>query len=101
MRNTGNTTWTKSGAFTVTDTRLATYDAWGRASALCDPGWVISCTRPASLKETSVAPGESGTFEFPIRAPLTPGNYSESFSPIIDGRTVFSSGAMTFKLIVN
>ena len=100
MKNTGNTAWTKSGAFTITDTRLATHGPWGRSSAFCDPSWVISCTRPATLKENSVAPGESGTFEFPIRAPLTPGTYSESFSPISDGRTVLSGGVMTFRLVV-
>ncbi|MGB4768827.1 MAG: hypothetical protein WBP22_06275, partial [Candidatus Saccharimonas sp.] len=100
MKNTGNTTWTRSGGFGVTDTRLVTYGQWGRVSSFCDQSWIIPCTRPASLKETSVAPGESGTFEFPIRAPLSGGTYNEVFGLIVDGRTVFSSGAASFNFNV-
>ena len=98
MKNTGNTTWTRSGAPGVTDTRLVTYGPWGRTSALCDPSWVISCTRPAALKEASVAPGANGTFEFAIKAPTTPGTYNEAFGLVVDGRTVFSSGFMNFSI---
>jgi len=101
MKNTGNTTWTKSGAFGLTDTRLVTYGPWGKKSVVCDPGWIIDCTRPAELKESSVAPGQSGTFEFPIRAPLNPGKYSESFGLVVDGRTTFTSGVMTFNFNVS
>ncbi|MBP6037960.1 MAG: hypothetical protein KA604_01325 [Candidatus Saccharimonas sp.] len=100
MKNTGNMTWTKSGAFTVSDTRLSTYGPWGRTSAFCDSSWVINCNRPAALQEVSVAPGQMGTFEFAIRAPATPGSYSESFAPIVDGRTTFSAGDATFNFNV-
>ena len=100
MKNTGNMTWTNSGAFGVTDTRLATSAPWGRQSAFCDPTWIISCTRPATLKEASVAPGQYGTFEFAIKAPSQPGSYAESFAPIVDGRTVFSNGGMGIGLNV-
>ncbi len=100
LKNTGNVTWTKSGAFAVTDTRLATYGPWGRQSIFCSNNWLINCTRPAALNETSVAPGQTGTFEFPLRAPSQTGSYSEAFAPVIDGRTVFSSGAMGLNLTV-
>ena len=101
MKNNGNMTWTRSGAFGTTDTRLATYSPWGHQSPYCDNTWVINCTRPAALKEASVAPGEYGTFEFSIRAPNAVGTYMESFSPIVDGRTVFSSGAMGLGITVH
>lgn len=102
MKNTGNTTWTKSGGFMISDTRLATYGPWGRNSIFCNNNWLINCARPTALNEDSVAPGQVGTFNFVLRAPSQPGQYSESFAPIIDGRTVFSSGAaMTFNITVN
>jgi hypothetical protein len=100
MKNTGNMTWTKSGAFGTTDTRLATSGPWGRQSNFCDNSWVIRCSRPAALKENSVAPGQYGTFEFAIKAPTQPGLYMESFAPIVDGRTTFSSGSMGVGLTV-
>ncbi|QQS20171.1 hypothetical protein IPL85_01825 [Candidatus Saccharibacteria bacterium] len=100
FKNTGNTTWTKSGSFTITDTRLATYGPWGRQSIICNNSWLINCTRPAGLNETSVAPGENGSFEFPIKAPSQPGSYSESFAPVVDGRTVFNNGGMAINLTV-
>lgn len=93
MRNTGNITWTRSGS--PNDTRLATYDPWGRQSGFCTGAWIPtspSCTRPAMLSEASVAPGATGTFEFPISAPGAVGSYKEAFSPVVDGKTVFSSG---------
>ena len=91
MKNTGNQTWTQTGAFGTTDTRLSTFDSWGRTSAFCDNTWVINCTRPAALKEASVAPGQYGTFEFNLKAPTQPGTYMESFAPIVDGRTIFTN----------
>lgn len=100
MKNSGNITWTNNGAFGVTDTRLATFGPWGRQSAFCNDGWIINCTRPAALKEASVAPGEFGTFEFDVRAPNQAGIYTEVFSPIVDGRTVFSSGSVAITFTV-
>ena len=100
MKNTGNVTWTKSGGSGVSDTRLATYDAWGRNSVFCNSDWVINCTRPSALIETSIAPGETGTFEFPIKAPKKGGIYNESFGLVVDGRTTFTSGTVTFQFTV-
>ena len=101
MKNTSDITWTNSGGFTTTDVRLATSSPWGRQSLICDNTWVINCTRPAALKEASVAPGEYGTFEFSIKAPMTSGTYVEAFAPVVDGRTVFSSGGMGLKVVVH
>ena len=101
MRNTGNTTWTRSGGLGTTDTRLVTYGPWGRTSAFCPGTWVINCNRPAAVSEASVAPGQVGTFEFPITAPSQTGLYNETFSLVVDGRTTFSSGVMNFQFNVH
>ena len=101
MKNTGNTTWTKSGAFSITDTRLASYSNNGNSS-LCDSSWTIPCNRPASLKEDTVAPGAYGTFEFTVKAPSRPGTYVEIFAPIVDGRTEFTSNSkMAFSIVIS
>ena len=100
MKNTGNTTWTKNGAFSITDTRLASYSNGGN-SLFCNPSWALPCNRPAGLKEDTVAPGAYGTFEFTIKAPSKSGTYVEIFAPIIDGRTEFTnSSKMAFSIII-
>jgi hypothetical protein len=49
-------------------------------------GWAFT-TRPAVQAESSVAPGQLGTFTFQIRAPSTPGVYYINVRPVIDGVT--------------
>ena len=60
MRNTGASTWTRSGAFRLGSHNPADNTVWG----------------PARLELTSdVRPGEIGTFTFDIVAPAQPGTY--------------------------
>jgi hypothetical protein len=79
-KNTGNTTWTNSGPHPV---NLGTSNSLDRNSAFCDPSW-LSCNRPTTLQEASVAPGKVGTFEFWIKAPYAEDGtrYSEYFRPL-------------------
>jgi hypothetical protein len=56
-KNTGNVTW-KQG-----DVRLGTASQLNRTSQLYDSSW-LSNIRPATLVESSVAPGQTGHFEF-------------------------------------
>ncbi|MCA9334363.1 hypothetical protein KC963_04920, partial [Candidatus Saccharibacteria bacterium] len=65
FKNTGNVTWTNNGPNPI---KLGTSGPLERSSAFKDTSWP-SATRAATLKETSVAPGEIGTFEFWITAP--------------------------------
>jgi hypothetical protein len=49
-------------------------------------GW-LSPNRPATTSETTVAPGQVGTFAFMIRAPATPGTYRVPLRLVADGVT--------------
>lgn len=78
--NTGTATWRNSGPVRV---NLATNHPTGRNSAFCTPTW-RPCSRPATLQESSVAPGQTGHFEFQFRTPYTPGAYREHFKPVAE-----------------
>lgn len=82
-KNRGNTTWVNSGNNPV---RLATNNPQDRASDFYDASWV-GFNRPTNLLESSVAPGETGTFQFWIRAPsrLNATTLYESFRPVVEG----------------
>ena len=81
-RNTGTATWTRDGGNPV---HLGTSHDQDRLSAFAVTGSWLVANRPAALKEASVAPGGTGTFEFPIRAPAQPGQYNEYFQPVAEG----------------
>jgi hypothetical protein len=78
--NTGGATWMKGGP---NPTHLAASNPTSRNSGLCNNTW-IACNRPAGLTEDSVAPGETGHFEFTFTAPTTPGLHGESFKPVAE-----------------
>ena len=101
MKNTSNITWTKNGG--LYDVRLATY-GWGRISPFCAGLWiptVPNCTRPAGLKENTVPPGATGTFEFNLNAPTGINTYNETFGLVVDGKSTFNSGLMNFQIGVH
>lgn len=75
-RNTGNIAWTNTGDNPV---RIGASGPIGRDSEFCDSTW-LSCTRPANMTQSSVAPGEVGNFEFWYKAPDRPGEYRERFN---------------------
>lgn len=78
VRNTGNVTWKQA------NTRLGTAGPIGRVSTF-NYDWA-SANRTSQLIELSVAPGEIGTFEFWYQAPTNPGEYTEQFTPVIEGK---------------
>ena len=82
-RNMGNITWTNSGTNSV---NFGTSSPQNRNSIFCDNTW-LSCDRPATLKETSVASGQLGTFEFEMKAPSSYGTYAEHFNVVVEGKT--------------
>jgi len=79
-RNNGFKTWNQSNM------RIGTSRAQERSSIFYDSSW-FSKTRPAVLKESSVGPGQIGTFEFAIKAPAITGTYNEYFNLVADGET--------------
>lgn len=79
FKNTSNYTWRNTGWGIV---RLYTTNG---PSVFCDTTWV-TCNRPADLKEASVAPGGTGTFEFWYTAPTlsATATYTTSFGLVSD-----------------
>lgn len=94
-RNTGTETWTNTGPNPV---RLGTSNARDRSSAFCDTSW-LSCNRPATMSESSVAPGETATFTFAVQAPSA-GQYAEYFSLLAEGVTWMNDPGLHFGTIV-
>jgi hypothetical protein len=89
-KNTGNVTWSNSGPHPV---NLAV--AADKLSSLCTNEW-LSCNRPTALKEATVAPGEVGTFAFPVTIPNKPGDYIEYYSLVSEGRAWFDSTGINY-----
>ena len=83
VKNTGNTIWQNFGDHPV---RLGTSNGIDRSSSFCDATW-SSCNRPAILNETSVAPGQIGSFTFTVQAPAQVGSYKEYFNLVAEGIT--------------
>lgn len=87
LKNTGNLTWSNSG------TNAVTLEQSGDSK-------LVSSDKLASLKETTVAPGSTGTFEFKITAPSSGGNYSLYYVPAMSNSNaaVKSSGTISVKV---
>ena len=77
--NTGNQTWYPSS------TRVATENPNNRSSAFSDSSW-YAYNRPAQLIQSSVSPGQTGTFEFSLTTPNVDGEYHEDFGLVADGQ---------------
>jgi len=95
-KNTGNVTWTSSGDNPV---RLGTWAGTNRNSAFYDPSWILPA-RPAVLQESSVAPGQNGTFVFNVRTPSTQKFYVERFNLVMDGISWMQDPWMEFNIDV-
>ncbi len=82
LRNAGAATWTPGM------TMLGTTGPRDVASPLAGPDWP-SASRAATVDRV-VPPGEVGRFSFTVRAPLTPGDYSQFFNLVQEGAAWFS-----------
>lgn len=60
-----------------------------RISQFADSSWTPyqGVPRPAQLSESSLLSGDTGTFDFILKAPNTPGSSTEYFNLVADGRT--------------
>jgi hypothetical protein len=98
-QNTGNQTWTNTGANPI---RVGTAGPNDRSSIFCDTGTWLGCNRPAAMKESSVAPGQTGTFEFWYQAPNTSNGsiHWEQFNLMAEGLTWMNDPQMSFYTIV-
>ena len=85
FQNTGTATWQKGVALKQANLGL-NGDTLTFANLGMNDGW-LSANRLATTVETTVAPGQTGTFTFNVRAPATPGTYQLPLRPVIDGVT--------------
>lgn len=90
-KNIGTRTWYRGGNY---PTHLGTDDPIDRASVFFG-----GQNRRALLVQSSVAPGQIGTFRFTIKAPNTPGTYYEKFRPVTEYITWMDPG-IYWRLIV-
>ncbi|HEY8431171.1 MAG TPA: MopE-related protein [Sandaracinaceae bacterium] len=82
MRNTGRATWRPG------ETYLGTTEPRDVASPIAGPDWVAP-NRPATIDRV-VAPGETGRFNFTVRAPDALGDYPQFFNLVQEGVAWFS-----------
>jgi len=88
LKNTGKVTWTQDIVHLGTDRSLDRVPAFIRESGAGSPnpsGW--AAINRIRMNETSVAPGDNGTFTFYMQAPANMpfGTYHEYFRPVADG----------------
>jgi hypothetical protein len=91
--NMGYKTWSNS------NTRLGTAIPRDRNSVFEDASWVNS-RRPAQMQESSVDAGETGTFNFVLEAPNTPGTYSEGFRGVVELKSWLAPGPTSLTINV-
>lgn len=95
-RNVGTATWTNSGN---TPMRLGTSNPRDRGSGFQSSSWLAG-SRPATMREASVAPGQVATFSFTIQATPAPGVYNEYFNLVADGITWLNDPGQYFQIRV-
>lgn len=95
-RNMGTETWSPSFL------HLGTSRPNDRTSQFADSSWAPyqGVPRPAQMSESSLSPGQIGTFDFILKAPNTPGSYAEYFNLVADGRTWLNDPGFSFTVNV-
>ena len=96
--NTGTATWQKGVAGKQANLGL-NGDTVAFADLGMNDGW-LSANRLATTAEATVAPGQTGTFTFSVRAPATPGTYRLPLRPVIEGVTWMEDSGV-FMVIVS
>lgn len=83
FNNTGTGHWMHS------QTKIGTQGPQDRSSPFCNlPNW-LSCNRPSDVDQSDVANGQVGRFTFILKAPTTPGTYTEQYKLVREGVTWF------------
>jgi hypothetical protein len=80
VKNTGTVPWQRGSI------KLGTTN--DKTSVFSTPDW-IGNNRAATLLESEVKPGETGTIEFWVRSPNSPGQYKEYYNLVIDNVSWF------------
>ncbi len=96
FENTGTTTWTKDDPAPV---GLNTDDPLQRTSMFQTSRWRATW-RPTRLLQKTVAPGETGTFRFALKAPKKAGIWRERFTLVRGTKKKISGGEAEFVVVV-
>jgi len=91
VKNTGSATWYRGTL------KLGTSNPGDRLSNFYDGSWMDK-NRPATLVESSVAPGGTGTFDFWITAGQQTGDFKEYFNLLEEGVTWLNDNGLYFPL---
>jgi hypothetical protein len=96
-KNTGNVTWSNTGNNPL---RVGTLNPTERISNFSNTSGWLGPTRPATLKETTVAPGGIGTFEFWITANSN-GSFNERYGLLSEGKTWLNDTGLSYGIRVS
>jgi len=96
FQNIGTTIWKNTGSAYVS---VYTQSPKYRASIFRADNWV-DYTQAALLKESSVAPGKVGTIELSLKAPITEGEYKETFQLAAENKAWIPGGEFTLTIKV-
>ena len=92
-RNQGFLSWNQSTTY------LGTSSPKDRTSPFYDSSW-IGASRVTRLIETTVAPGQVGTFEFILNSPSSTGGHRESFNIVQEGITWLNDIGLYYEINV-
>ncbi len=96
FKNTGAVSWQNTGKNFVA---LNVTNPAGRASLFRHGFWQKDY-RPATLKESTVAPNENGSFRFALQAPTTTGTSVENFALVAENLTWITGGETSLNIMV-
>ena len=97
VKNTGNMTWSNTGSNPVD---LGIDNPRDSASRYWASGW-LGPNRPTRIMEASVAPGATGTFEWPIKVQNGGGNYFDYVTPVVEGVAWMNTTGLNYFTHVN
>ncbi len=92
--NVGSQTWDQSFL------HLGNWAPMDRSSPFYDSATWHATTRPARMIESSVAPGQTATFEFTMNAPASAGTYREAYNVVADGRAWLNDVGLSYVINV-
>lgn len=96
FQNIGTTTWKNDGAGYIS---VYTYEPKYRASSF-DPGTWLSPSQVKRIREATVAPGGTATVAFQLHAPMTEGDYRETFQLASEDAAWVDGGTFTLAITV-
>ena len=95
VKNLSNYTWVGDG-----NNQIQLRAPGDRASLFYDPAsWLLNY-QAARMEESSVAYGQTGTFRFYIKAPAKVGDYTDSFSLVIENIKWLNLPAISWRVVV-